>query len=192
MDFLIQRIRDYVPLEDNDIRIIQGLFESKSFSANEVIHSEGRVCNRLWFIAKGLVRFSISLDGDERTFVFRDTGSFTSDIESFLRKTPSRRSIIAVEDTLTYSISWDNLQKLYKEMTYGERFGRLLVEEVFLSAVNHIASYYTEPPDVRYERLIQNHPDLIQRIPQYLIASFLGVKPQSLCRIKKRQITKNL
>lgn len=192
MDFLIKRIKDYVPIDDHDISLIRRLFECKSYMANDVIHSEGRICDRLWFIENGLVRFSIDMDGEERTFVFRAEGSFTSDIESFLKKTPSRRSIIAIEKTLTYSISWDNLQFLYKEMTYGERFGRLLVEEVFMSAVNHLVSFYTETPEVRYEKLIRNSPDLIQRIPQYLIASFLGVKPQSLCRIKKRQISNNL
>ena len=150
------------------------------------------MCNKVWFIAKGLVRFSILLDGEDRTFVFRNEGCFTSDIESFLKKTPSNKSIIAIEYTILYSISNANMQVLFKEVTNGERFGRLLIEEVFVMAVSHIASFYTESPEERYLKFTKHNHDFLQRIPQYHIASFLGIKPQSLCRIKKRLLKTNL
>lgn len=186
--FLIARINHYISLNDTDIQIIKSLFKFEAHKANSVLLQEGSYCNKLWFIAKGIVRFSINMDGDDRTFIFRKEGHFTSDIEGLLKKTPAAKSIITIEDCYLFSISYDNLQELFKHLAHGERFGRLLVEETFIGAVSHIVSFYTEPPEERYKKFVQQNPDLVQRIPQYHIASFLGIKPQSLCRIKKRLI----
>jgi hypothetical protein len=84
------------------------------------------------------------------------------------------------------------MQRFFQEVAQGERFGRLLVEQIFVASVNHIVSFYTESPDVRYIKLLKQNGDFIQRIPQYHIASFLGIKPQSLCRIKKRLLASDL
>lgn len=185
-DFLISKIKQYVEVDDADIDLINELFVKEKYPENTIVLSQGSVCNKLWFISRGLLRFSINVDGDERTFVFRNEGSFTSDIDSLLKKTPSTKSIITIEESELYSITYEKLQLLYKKMKNGERFGRLLVEETFIGAVNHIVSFYSEPPEKRYIKLLDQNKDFIQRIPQYHIASFLGIKPQSLCRIKKR------
>ena len=68
----------------------------------------------------------------------------------------------------------------------GERFGRLVTEQVFIQTLQDLTSFYTDGPEYRYERFIKKHPDLQQRISQYHIASYVGVKPQSLSRIRKR------
>lgn len=189
---LIGKIREYVPLSDSDNQIINSLFNCEEFKSNEIILKEGEVCNKLWFIAKGLVRYTVNADGEERTFIFRNEGSFISDIEGFIRRTPATKSIIAIEDCVMYSISQAGMQQFFREVSYGERFGRLLVEHIFLASVNHIVSFYTESPETRYIKLLKQNKEFIQRIPQYHIASFLGIKPQSLCRIKKRLLSADL
>ncbi|MHC1774944.1 MAG: Crp/Fnr family transcriptional regulator [Lentimicrobium sp.] len=191
-EFLINRISNYIDLSEQDIRVAESLFVKEQYKANDIIHSEGKVCRHMWFIAKGLVRFSINTDGEDRTFIFRNEGNFISDIEGFIKHIPATKSIIAIEDCEMYSISKANMQRFFREVTNGERFGRLLVEDVFVAAVNHIVSFYTENPETRYIRLLNQNKDFIQRIPQYHIASFLGIKPQSLCRIKKRLLASDL
>lgn len=186
IDTLFDSIDRYIPLSNDDKQIIKSLFIFEEFPANSIILNEGTYCNKLWFIAKGLVRFTINDDGNERTFVFRKEGHFTSDIEGLLSKTLSNKKIIAIEDCAIFTITYENLQKLYQTLKDGERFGRKLVEEVFLGAVSHIVSFYTETPEQRFLKFQNSNPDLLQRIPQYLIASFLGIEPQSLSRIKKR------
>jgi CRP-like cAMP-binding protein len=106
--------------------------------------------------------------------------------ESFLPQNPSSKIIQALEDSVVYVISYTDLQLLYGNVREGERFGRLAIEAVFIQLLKDISSFYTETPEVRYDRFIKNHADLQQRISQYHIASFVGVKPQSLSRIRKR------
>jgi len=187
---LIDRIREYIHLSDSEIETVDSLFYPEEYKANDVILKEGDICSKIWFIEKGLVRFSINADGEDRSFVFRCEGHFISEIEGFIRRTPASKSIVAIEDCLLYSMTETDIQRFYQMVRYGDRFGRLLIEEIFVAAVAHIVSFYTESPEQRYQKLIRQNKDFIQRIPQYHIASFLGVKPQSLCRIKKRLLSK--
>lgn len=191
-ELLIDKIKEFIPLDDCDIQIIDSLFVKAEYKASEIILREGVICNKLWFIAKGLVRYTTNTEGEDRTFIFRNEGSFVSDIEGFIKGTPATKSIITIEDSTVYAITKTDLQVFFQKVAHGERFGRLLVESIFLAAVNHIVSFYTESPEQRYIKLIKQNKDFIQRIPQYHIASFLGIKPQSLCRIKKRLLSADL
>ena len=190
-DFLILRIKDYIPLNEKDQEIVSRLFVLEYFNKNELILKEGNYCQKLYFIATGIVRFSLLIDGIDRTFVFRDEGAFCSDLESFLKKSPSKYTISTIEPTTVFSITYDNLKVFYNEITYGERFGRLNIEQIFLGVVNHLTTFYSESPEQRYVRFSEQHRNLLQRIPQYLIASYIGVSPQALCRIKKKLLFGN-
>ena len=191
-ELLISKINEFIPLNNSDLQIIDSLFKVKEYGANTVVHQEGEICNKLWFIAKGLVRYTANINGEERTFIFRNEGNFIGDIDGFIKQTPATKSIITIEESIVYAISKTDLQLFYQKVTYGERFGRLLIETVFAAAVNHIVSFYTESPEQRYIQLIRQNKDFIQRISQYHIASFLGIKPQSLCRIKRRLFPSDL
>lgn len=188
-DLLINKIKEFIPLNNHDIQIIDSLFVFEEYRCNGIILEEGKVCDKLWFIAKGLVRYTINTDGEDRTFIFRNELNFISDIDGFYNGTPATKSIIAIEDCVLYSISQPDLQKFFTEVTHGERFGRLLIEHIFFAAIGHLVSFYTESPETRYIKLLKQNRDFLQRIPQYHIASFLGIKPQSLCRIKKRLLS---
>jgi len=83
-------------------------------------------------------------------------------------------------------ITFEDLQRLYSEVREGDRLGRLVIEYVFLTSMEQLKSFYTDSPATRYEQFVSSDPDLAQRIPQYYIASYVGIKPQSLSRIRKR------
>jgi hypothetical protein len=102
---------------------------------------------------------------------------FTSILDLFHQKTYT-----------AWNVSFDGIQQFYKKVTQGERFGRLAIEAVFVSIVAQIAALHTDPPETRYRNFLLNYPGIVQRIPQYYIASYVGVKPQSLSRIRKRLI----
>lgn len=189
-DFLISRLRDFIEVNDQEVEIIHELFVEEHFKKNAVLVREGEVCKKLYFVAKGIVRFSNLRDGEDRTYVFRAEGNFCLDLESFLQKAPSKSSITAIEPTTVLTISYDNLQTFYNELRYGDRFGRLAVEQVFVQVVNLLTTLNSESPEQRYLRFSMNHKELIQRIPQYYIASHIGVTPQALCRIKKKLLGK--
>ncbi|WP_345230849.1 Crp/Fnr family transcriptional regulator [Olivibacter ginsenosidimutans] len=186
MEPLINKIKSYVTLTSEDEIIIRTLFQKKELKKGEHLLKAGNVCRHVIFIETGLVRYYVNNDGVEETTYFNKENEFVCDNMSFLTQIPSYINIQALEDSTIWMISYDNIQRFYKEVTTGDRFGRLAIEQVFVSAASQNVSLYTDPPEVRYHKFLRNYPDVAQRIPQYYIASYVGIKPQSLSRIRKR------
>jgi len=97
----------------------------------------------------------------------------------------SNKSIIALENSVIYAIAYENMQQFYSKVQFGERFGRLLIEGIFTKAIKHIVSIHTDNAEERYLNFLKLYKHIQQRIPQYYIASFVGVTPQSLSRIRR-------
>jgi CRP-like cAMP-binding protein len=186
MEQLLKTIRTYIPLSFDDEEIVRRLFKRKIFRQGEYFLEAGSTCRYVGFIDSGLVRYYSVNGDDEKTYYFSMEGAFICDNESFLPQQPSTRSIQALETTVVYMIGYRNLQQLYRELEHGERFGRLVIEQVFIAAIRQITSMYNDPPEVRYREFLASYPDIGQRIPQYYIASYIGVQPPSLSRIRKR------
>jgi CRP-like cAMP-binding protein len=189
MQTLIKAINNYIALSEEDIHIIELLFVKKELKVNDCLVKAGEVCKEFAYIDNGLFRHTIINDGKDETFYFSAECDFVCDYESFINRTISKKSIIALEDTTIYSISFNNMQLFYREVTSGERFGRLFLEETFTKAINHIISSHTDTAEQRYLNFMSSFKHIQQRIPQYYIASFVGVTPQSLSRIR-RQLAK--
>ncbi|MGY3211886.1 Crp/Fnr family transcriptional regulator [Mucilaginibacter sp. HD30] len=186
MEKLIRSIENIIPLSSNDRLVIRELFQSHIYTKGEHLLEIGNVCKYVFFIETGLVRYYMINDGEERTNYFNKEDEFVCNYRSFLPKLPSEIGIQALEETVAYRISSDHIAQLYKNVEHGERFGRLAIEQVFLSAINQLSSFYTDTPEQRYSKFIDQSPDIVQRVPQYYIASFIGVKPPSLSRIRQR------
>ncbi|HEV2479704.1 MAG TPA: Crp/Fnr family transcriptional regulator [Puia sp.] len=186
MDLLIQTIRNYIPFSPADEAIAHRLFRRKEYKKGAHLLARGEICRNIIFIESGLVRYYVDKDGEDQTNYFNKEGEFVCVYTSFLPQHPSGISIQALEDCVAWLISFDGIQQFYKEVEYGERFGRLAIEAVYLDAITQIASLYTDTPEIRYKNFLRNYPAIVQRVPQYYIASYVGVKPQSLSRIRKR------
>jgi CRP-like cAMP-binding protein len=183
---LIKKIKQYIQLSDHDIPVIESLFTERVLAKGGLILQEGKICRELGFINKGLVCYYVTQDGNEVVHNFGKENEFICNYDSLINKTASQKNIIALESTELLVISFDNLQKLYETIPAGEKFGRLLLEDVYTDAIKHIISFYTDSPQKRYDEFVHQHKDLVQRVPQYYIASYIGIKPQSLSRIRKR------
>jgi len=186
MESLLNTIRYFIPLSTSDEEVVRRLFHKKVFKKGEYLLQAGNVCRYVIFIETGLVRYYINSDGEERTNYFNKEGEFVCDYLSFLPQAPSNVNIQALEDTTIFVISFNDIHEFYREVAHGERFGRLAIEQVFVSIISQIGSLYTDSPEERYSKFLSNFRDLVQRIPQYYIASYVGIKPQSLSRIRKR------
>jgi len=147
---------------------------------------EGTVCNHVAFVCTGLVRMYHLVDGKEKIMGFCNEMNYISDYRSFLTRTPSQIFIQALEDTEVLETSWDNLQLLYNTVPEANTMGRLIAEKLFNdlyeSAVIGVKLSYEQ----RYELLLATCPWVSQRIPQYMIASYLGITPEGFSRIKAR------
>lgn len=186
MELLIQTIKKLIAVSEKDVAIIEKLFHRKLFKKGEHLLSAGDVCRYIVFIEHGLVRYYIHNDGTEQTHYFNQAGEFVCDYPSFLPQSPSNNNIQALEDTTVYQIGAEGIQRFYREVANGEKFGRLALEHVFVNVINQIVSLYTDTPENRYLKFLSTYPELVQRIPQYYIASYVGVKAPSLSRIRKR------
>ena len=189
IDSLLNSIQNIITLSPAEVEIIKSLFKEKTYKKGEFFLEEGRICKHVGFVAQGLMRFYINHDGEEKIYDFSQENEYVCNYESFLPQKPSSKNIQALEDSVVYLISYNDLQLLYKNVREGERFGRIAIEYVFLQLLQDLSSFYTETPEIRYERFLKNHADLQQRISQYHVASYVGVKPQSLSRIRKRIYT---
>ena len=185
-NLLISRIRDYISLSEQEVCLVNSLFLKELHRKNDLILKEGDVCDKFFFIERGIIRLTKTLEGKERTLVFRAEGCFGTIIESFSTQAPSPISIYAIEPCILNTISFKDLEMFYQKLKEGDRFGRLIIEEVIIESSSHLTAMHTLSPEQRFINLTKDHPELIERIPQYMIASFLGIEPQTLCRIKKR------
>ncbi len=186
MELLIQTIRKYISFSTADEAVARRLFFQRAYKKGDHLLAEGDICRYVTFVESGLVRYYMNTDGEEKTTYFNKEGEFVCFYPSFLPQAPSVINIQAVEDCVVWLISFASMQQFYQEVEHGERFGRLAIETVFVSAIAQITSIYTDRPEMRYRNFLLHYPDIVQRIPQYYIASYVGVKPQSLSRIRKR------
>lgn len=191
MDLLIEAIQRYISLSPKEEDIIRNLFHEQKFGKGEHLLLAGQVCKNIFFIDQGLVRYYASIDGEEKTSYFNKEGEFVCDYSSFLPQQPAQTNIQALEDAIVYSISKANIEALYQRVREGDRFGRLALGEVYVTAIHQINSLYADSPEQRYQNFFDHFPDIAQRIPQYYIASYVGIKPQSLSRIRKRLAQKH-
>ena len=175
-----------INITPQEVDCINQLFKKKEYKKGDFFLAEGQVCKQAGFIVKGLVRYYINHDGEEKTYSFGQENTFVCNYESFVPQAPSTKIIQALEDCEITQISYSDLQIFFKSIAQGERFGRLVIEQVFMQLLQDLSSFYTDTPEYRYGQFIKKYPELQQRVSQYHIASYVGVKPQSLSRIRKR------
>jgi CRP-like cAMP-binding protein len=150
----------------------------------------GEVAEFLFFIETGLLRYYYidAETGDERTGQFFDEGDVVTDAASFLTGASATQTVEAVEASTIFTIPRAALLRAYDEDHAIERFGRKMVEGGFLGSQRRAANLLNLSPDERYRHFIEHRPGIARRVPQYLLASFLGITPESLSRIRGRMV----
>ncbi|WP_026705075.1 Crp/Fnr family transcriptional regulator [Flavobacterium soli] len=185
-DILLNALKQITSLEPEEEIMFRKAFKTHSLKKNEYFLQSTNVNHRLGFLCKGLVRYFVFRNEEESTLEFTKEGEFIADYGSFISKEPSLQNIQALEDCELLVIEYDELQKLYKVSRNANLLGRVIIEHRFIIMVNQLLTVHRYNPEDRYRYFLTHYKDLTQRIPQYLIASFVGVKPQSLSRIRKR------
>lgn len=186
-------IKQYITLNLIEWNILKSKLTVKSFKKGEIILHQGDICKNLYFINRGLARgFMIDENGKDFTWsiYFNDsnahmTNLFVTDYPSFLEQKPSSFHIEALEDCEVVVSTFLDIQFLYNHLKKGERFGRLMAEEAYKHLHHRSINKTTKSAKERFEALVEQTPYLLQKVPQYHIATFLGVTPQHLSRLKK-------
>lgn len=187
-NILLASLKKLAPLDFEEEKLILNAFKIFSLKKNEYYLQSTEVNTKLGFLVKGLVRYFVFNNEEEATLEFTKEGEFVSDYGSFISRQPSIQNIQALEDCEFLVIDYEDLQNLYKESKNANFLGRMIIEHRFVIMVNQLLTVHQYNPENRYRYFLQHYKDLVQRIPQYHIASYVGVKPQSLSRIRKRII----
>ena len=135
---------------------------------------------------RGGLRYFYTLEGEERTGQFFFEGEWYTDYDSFLDQKPSAQNIQALEPTRVWLMAKPDLYRLYEERPVFEHFGRLMAEQAYRGSKARGAALLNQTPAERYARLLRERPQLVQRVSQRLIATYLDIKPESLRRIRTR------
>ncbi len=186
MNSLRKFIERYQSLSNSDWKMIEHLFKSNSVNKNEFILREGKICRKLYFLEKGLLRYFIDKDGMEVTKFFTIAPYFFTSQVSFNNKTPAKENIQAIEDAIIWEISYEDNNKLL-ELKSWNQFARKITQEVQFFTEEILEELQSETATDRYIKMLNKQGDLIQRIPQKILASYLGIAPQSLSRIRRKQ-----
>jgi CRP-like cAMP-binding protein len=182
---LEKSISNYIDLTAEEYKITRSYFKSKTLKRRETLHNTNIVCGSVYFIEKGIIRYFQIEGGEEVTGQFFFEGGWYTDLESFLSNSCSRQTAQAIEGSSLLYISKSNLGKLYTAVPKFERFGRLMAEQAFIGLRKKTDNLTLLNAKERYLNLLKQRPKVIERIPQHYIASYLGIKPQSLSRIRR-------
>ncbi len=183
---LLQLLREIVELDNEEEELIKSSFKPLSLKKHDFFLKAGEVNENIGFLEKGLVRYFVYKDDEESTFEFTKEGEFIADYQSFNNKTVSIQNIEAIEDCELLIIDYPSVQNIFNTTKNGNLIGRLIIEHRFDVMVNQLLAIYMQNHEERYKRFLNQYSDLTQRIPQYLIASYVGVKAPSLSRIRRR------
>ena len=188
-------ISKYLSINSIEWSLIQSRLSVKRYIKGEAILHQGDVCGELYFINRGLARgYIIDESGKDFTWgiFFNDSTAHMSNIfvveyDSFLRQSPSSIHIEALEECEIVAISFSDVQFLYNRLKKGERFGRLMAEEAYSYLHAMTIDRQTKSAKQRFEKFTRETPHLLDKVPQYHIATLLGITPQHLSRLKKEK-----
>lgn len=185
-DTLFNYISSLVTLTKQDKILLMEFFTFRQVPKGFVLIPEGKVARELYFINKGLLRLYYNKDGADITaFLFREH-LFATSYDSFIRQAPGNQLLEALEPADLLVLSYTNLQKLYEVWLKMNILTRKIAEQRFINAQAILSSYILDSPEERYRKFEAQHGDLLLRVPHFMIASFLGITPVSLSRIRKR------
>ncbi|WP_316800030.1 Crp/Fnr family transcriptional regulator [Pedobacter frigidisoli] len=192
INVLFSHIEEKVSLSNEDKVLIAGFFSPKKLRKRQYLLQEGEICKNLVFVAKGLLRtYNIGEKGSEHMSIFGWEGWWLSDFNSFLTGQPAVFNIDAIEDSELLMLSRNDYEALTLAIPVMDRYFRILYQNSLVTKERRLMSTITHSAEERYLQLLESSPQMAERIPQNLIASYLGIAPETLSRIKKNLLSKN-
>jgi len=185
---LQEHIGRFINISDQEYSQLLGSFASHTFHKKQNLHEAGKVCKSNYFVESGCLRlFFVNEKGIEQTVQFALENWWLSDYTSFTAQTTSAFSIQAVEQSKIISLDYRAQEKMLQEFPVMERYFRLIHQRVHAASQYRLKALFSQTREEIYRQFVDQYPEFIQRIPQYLLASFLGFTPEYLSELRAKK-----
>lgn len=184
---LLNHFQNLMPLRDEEKRLVRELFTPRLYRKRQYVHQAGDICSSCNFVVRGCLRmYKADSSGNVHIIQFASEQGWIMDIGSFHERTASELDIDAIEDTMVLQISYENLLNLYTNEPKFDRIFRVLMENSYVSLQKRLLQTISTDAEERYKSFLITYPHLANRLPQTQIASFLGITPEFLSRLRSR------
>jgi len=181
-----QVIKQMIQISDQELNSFRNLTSQKTFKRQDIISLPGRIPNEIYFIYKGLIRVLITdNDGNEHTIHFALENQFIADYSKFIQQKPAVYTLQSLENTQVIVIPRKAIEWGYEHLNEGQKLGRLIAESYFIYQDSRIENIYSKSPKQRFDCIEEVFPNIQNRVPQHMIASYLGITPVHLSRLKR-------
>jgi len=190
-DILISHIQNKVSLTEEEKTELQSFFSVKKLKKKQYLLQEGDVCKCLSFVNKGLLKsYFTDEKGGENINMFAFEGWWISDFKSFINQGKAVLNIDAVEETELLMITLEDYDKLMLKIPVMDRYFRILYQNSLVTKDYRLIASNSYTAEEKYLQLVQKNPGMIKRVPHNLIASYLGLAPETISRIRKKILLK--
>ncbi|HXS57022.1 MAG TPA: Crp/Fnr family transcriptional regulator [Hanamia sp.] len=190
-EVLSQNIKEKISITDEEFEFTKTLFIPKKLRKRQYLLQDGDVCRYTAFVEKGMLRtFTIDEKGNQPILQFSMEGWWVSDLYSFLTNEPSLFNIDALEDCELLLITKPSWDLLLEKVPAFERFFRILIQNSLIATQRRLMGSMSETAEEKYTNLINNFPGCIERVPQHMIASYLGITRETLSRVRSQLATR--
>lgn len=185
-NILVQQLSQFTTVSAEEAIAIEASFPIRQYKKNDFLLSEGQVAKDSYLLIEGCVRKYSLHDGEELTTELYTEGDSVADHNSLANKVPTKHFFVCVEDCTVVIANAEKEAALYKKFPRFEAICRVEFEKMMGAMMEEKASFAQKDPEAKYLHLLNERPTLLNRVPQYQIASYLGIKPETLSRIRKR------
>jgi CRP-like cAMP-binding protein len=186
-ELLYKKITELISISEEEFNFCKTLFLPKKLRKKQYLLQEGDVCKYNAFVSKGLLRsYTIDNKGTEHILQFAFEGWWIGDIYSFLTEKPSLFNIEALEECELLLLTKPSMELLFEKIPAFERYFRILIQNNLIATQKRLMGTLSESAEEKYTNLINNFPGCLQRVPQHMIASYLGITRETLSRIRSQ------
>ncbi|TCC88537.1 Crp/Fnr family transcriptional regulator [Pedobacter frigiditerrae] len=186
---LLDYFNRFIPLSGEEKQLVSELFKPRLYRKRQYVLQEGDICVQFNFVVRGCLRmYKIDEKGNTHIIQFTAENWWLMDIGSFHGKTPSELNIDALEDTMVFQISHENLIELYTRAPKFNLIFRVLIENSFVSLQKRLLQNISSTAEERYLSFMQSYSHLTNRLPQVQMAAFIGISPEFLSRLRNKQV----
>lgn len=190
-ELLIKSIQDKVPSSEEDLHLCKTYFTPKKLRRKQFLLQEGDVCNRMAFVEKGaLYSYTTDAKGGQRVMQFAFEGFWISDLYSFFTREESKLNIEALEDCELLLLDHEQHENLLKNVRQYETYIRILYQNAYVALQQRLEGTIGLTAEEKYSHLVDQYSTIVNRVPQHLIASYLGITPETLSRIRKQMASR--